>query len=536
MGKDSKKKFITHSGLSIDEVYTPSILDQMGCQYAKDLGAPGEYPFTRGIIPGMYRENPWLMGQYSGFGSAEEANQRFKDLLEKGTTALTVALDLPTQMGYDSDNPLVQGEVGRVGVAIDSLKDLEDLFNGISLSKIKNISCIANAISPVMLPMFILLGEKQGLSPKQYTVYLQNDILKEFSVRGTYIFPPGPSLKLSVDVLEYCTRYLSQYNTISFCGYHFREAGCNAFQELAFTLANAIAYIEEALKRGLQIDSFAKTLTVFLGSGMEVFEEVAKFRAMRKLWAKVMKERFNAKDSESLKITIRAYTCGSNLTRQQPLNNIVRATLEAIAAIFGGVQFLTVSSMDEAYAIPTEESQSLALRTQQIIYHESGIAKTADPLGGSYYLEFLTKEIENRAWNYLNRILTIGGAINALETGFIQGEIAHSAYEQQKRMEDGGQVIVGVNRYSEAKDVELKNFFKVNPESEKKQIERLNQVRQKRDSQKVKDHLEKVKRSAMNGENMVYSIMEAVKEYATIGEICTQLRQVYGEAKMGGFF
>lgn len=536
MEKDLKDKYITHSGIKVDEVYNPSTLEQIGYQYPKDLGAPGESPFTRGITPGMYRASPWLMAQYSGFGSAEDANQRFKELLKKGTTALNVALDLPTQMGYDSDHPLAQGEVGKIGVAIDSLRDLEELFDGISLSKIRNISCIANAISPVMLSMFILLGEKQGLSPKEYTVYLQNDILKEYSARGTYIFPPGPSLKLSVDVLEYCTKYFPKYNTISFCGYHFREAGCNAFQELAFTLANAIAYIEEALKRGLHIDSFAKSLTVFLGSSMEIFEEVAKFRAMRKLWARILKERFNAEDLESLKVIVRAYTCGSNLTRQQPLNNTVRATIEALAAILGGVQLLVVSSMDEAYAIPTEGSQTLALRTQQILYHESGLAKTVDPLGGSYYLEFLTKEIENRTWNYLDRILTLGGAIKAIESGFFQKEMAQSAYEQQRRVEKGVQVIVGVNRYKETEEGEFKNFFKVNPESENKQIERLRRLKQKRDNRKVEDCLEKVRESAINGENMVYSIMEAVKEYATVGEICDQMRQIYGEAKMGGFF
>jgi methylmalonyl-CoA mutase N-terminal domain/subunit len=428
MEKDSKRKVITNSGIRVDELYSPSHLDQTGFNYQEDLGEPGKYPFTRGIIPLMYRENPWLMAQYSGFGNAEDANQRFKELLKKGTTALNVALDLPTQLGYDSSHSLAEGEVGKVGVAIDSLKDIEDLFDGISLLKIKNISCIANAISPVMLSMFIILGEKQGLSPKEYTVYLQNDILKEFSARGAYIFPPLPSLKLAVDVLEYCTTYFPNYNTISFCGYHFREAGCNAFQELAFTFANAIAYIEEALRRGLRIDSFARSFTVFLGSGIEVLEEVAKFRAARKLWARILKEKFEAK------LNIRAYTCGSNLTRQQPMNNIARTTLEAMAAILGGVQLLVVSSMDEAYAIPAENSQTVALRTQQILYHESGIVKTVDPLGGSYYLEFLTKEIEKKSWDYLTRILSMGGATRALESGFIQEELASSAYEQQRRM------------------------------------------------------------------------------------------------------
>lgn len=536
MEKKSKNECMTNSGITVDELYAPFHLGQMEFNYEKDLGAVGEYPFTRGITPGMYRKAPWLMAQYSGFGSAEDANQRFKQLLKKGTTALNVALDLPTQIGYDSDHPLAQGEAGRIGVAIDSLKDLEELFDGISLAKIKNISCIANAISPIMLPMFVILGEKQGLSPKEYTVYLQNDILKEFAARGTYIFPPRPSLKLSVDVLEYCAKYFPNYNTISFCGYHFREAGCNAFQELAFTLANAIAYIEEALGRGLQIDSFARRFTVFLASSIEIFEEVAKFRAMRKLWAKLLKERFKAQDSESLKITIRTYTCGSNLTRQQPLNNIARTTLEAIAAILGGVQLLVVSSLDEAYAIPTEEHQTLALRIQQILYHESGIVKTGDPLGGSYYLEFLTKEIEDRTWDYLDRIQAMGGAINALEGGFIQKEIANSAAEQQRKIEEGEQVIVGVNLYRETTETELENLFKVSPESEKKQVARLKRLKRERDNKKVKDRLAKVRESAINGENVVYSIMEAVREYATIGEICHQLRQVYGEAKMGGFF
>lgn len=533
---DIKKKIVTQSGIPVDVVYGPLHLEKAEFHYESDLGMPGEYPFTRGRTLDMYREQPWLMGQYSGFGSAEEANQRFKELLRQGTTALNVALDLPTQIGYDSDHPLSEGEVGKIGVAIDSLKDLEQLFDDISLAKLRNISCIANAISPVMLSMFILLGEKQGLNPNEYSVYLQNDILKEFSARGTYIFPPGPSLKLAVDVLEYCTKHFPKYNTISITGYHFREAGCNAIQELAFTLANAIAYIEEAIRRGVPIDSFAKTLTVFMGSSIEIFEEAAKFRAMRKLWATLLKERFCAKDPDSWKITIRAYTCGSNLTRQQPLNNIVRITLEATAAILGGVQMLNLSSMDEAYAIPTNESQKLALRTQQILYHESGLTKTVDPLGGSYYLESLTKEIEKRTLNILERILSMGGAVKALENGFFNREISESAYEQQKKIEKGEQVIVGVNRYRDPAEEEWKNLFKTDPVSEKRQIEKLKKLKQERDSQRVKDSLEKVRQSALGGENMVYSILEAAKEYATVGEICDQLRHVYGEARMGGVF
>jgi methylmalonyl-CoA mutase, N-terminal domain len=536
MEKDSKYNIATNSGITVDEVYTPAHLAEAGFDYEEDLGKPGAYPFTRGITPAMYRDNPWLMAQYSGFGNAEDANQRFKELLRKGTTALNVALDLPTQLGYDSDHSLAGGEVGKIGVAIDSLRDIEDLFEGISLSKIKNISCIANAISPVMLSMFIALGEKQGLSPKDYTVYLQNDILKEFGARGAYIFPPLPSVKLAVDVLEYCTRYFPNYNTISFCGYHFREAGCNAFQELAFTFANAIAYTEEAIKRGLGIDSFARTYTVFLGSGIEILEEAAKFRAARRVWARILKERFDSRDAESLKLRIRAYTCGSNLTRQQPLNNIARATLEALAAILGGVQLLVVSSMDEAYAIPTEESQSVALRTQQILYHESGVTKTVDPLGGSYYVESLTKDIEKRTWDYLNRILSMGGAVRALESGFIQEELASSAYHQQRRIEGEEQIIVGVNRYRQDGEGELKNVFRVDPESEKRQVERLNELRRERDNKVVKEKLEAVRRSAVNGENMVFPALAAVREYATIGEICGQLRDVYGEAMMAGFF
>ncbi len=536
MENDDKKRFVTKSGILVEEVHTPSHLARIGFEFEKDLGEPGEYPFTRGIYPGMYRKNPWLMAQYSGFGSAEETNLRLKELLKKGTTALNIALDLPTQLGYDSDHPLADGEVGKIGVAIDSLRDLEDLFDGISLSKIKNISCIANAISPIMLSMFILLGEKQGVDPKEYSVYLQNDILKEFGARGTYIFPPLPSLKLSVDVLEYCTDNYPNYNTISFCGYHFREAGGNAIQELAFTLANAIAYIEEALRRGLEIDSFARSFTVFLGSSIEIFEEVAKFRAMRKLWAKILKERFHAKDPSSLKIPIRAYTCGSTLTRQQPLNNVVRTTLEALSAILGGVQLLVVSSLDEAYSIPTEEYQTLALRTQQIIYHESGVRKTVDPLGGSYYLEFLTKEIEDRVEDYLNRILAMGGAIEALEKGFIQKEISSSSYEQQKKIENGEEVIVGLNLYRDEKTMELKDIFRTNPLSQQRQIERLKRLRQDRDNDKVKQLLKKVRIEALNGGNMIPSIMDAVKEYATIGEICDELRQVYGEGKPLGLY
>jgi len=536
MENKPERKFLTNSGIIVDALYGPDSLEKRGYDYEKDLGAPGTYPYTRGLTPGMYRDSPWLMAQYSGFGSAEEANRRYKELLGQGTTALNVALDLPTQIGYDSDHPLSEGEVGKIGVAIDSLKDLEQLFDGISLAKIRNISCIANAISPVMLSMFIILGEKQGSNPNDYTVYLQNDILKEFSARGTYIFPPGPSLKLAVDVLEYCTKHFPKYNTISFTGYHFREAGSTAVQELAFTLADAIAYIEEAIKRGLSVDSFARTLTVFLGSSIEVLEEVAKFRAMRKLWARILRERFHAEDPDSLKLTIRAYTCGSNLTRQQPLNNTVRATLEALAAVLGGVQMLVVSSMDEAYAIPAEESQKVAFRTQQILYHESGLTKTVDPLGGSYYLECLTKEIEERVWKDLERVLAMGGAVKALENGFFQSEIAQSAYGHQKRIESGDQIIVGVNRYVDRAEGEWKNLFKVNPESERRQIEKLRRLKGERNNDKVKDCLEKVRDAAVQGGNMVYSILDAVREYATVGEICDQLREVYGEAKMGGFY
>jgi methylmalonyl-CoA mutase, N-terminal domain len=533
---EEREKILTHSGIPVKATYHPSALEEAGFDYEKDLGAPGSYPYTRGLAPTLYRDAPWLMAQYSGFGSAEEANRRYKELLAQGTTALNVALDLPTQIGYDSDHSLSEGEVGKIGVAIDSLRDLERLFDGISLAKIRNISCIANAISPVMLSMFILLGEKQGSDPNAYTVYLQNDILKEFSARGTYIFPPGPSLKLAVDVLQYCTDHFPKYNTISFTGYHFRESGCNAVQELAFTLADAIAYIEEAIKRGFPVDSFARTLTVFLGSSIEVFEEVAKFRAMRKLWARLLKERFHAENPDSHKLTIRAYTCGSNLTRQQPMNNTVRTTLEALAAVLGGVQMLVVSSMDEAYAIPAEETQKVALRTQQILFHESGLTKTSDPMAGSYYLECLTKEIEERVWKELDRVMAMGGAVKALEDGYFQSEIAQSAYEHQKRIERGDQVVVGVNRYVDRGEGEWKNLFKVNPEWEKGQIEKLRELKSERNNEKVKNRLEQVRRAALEGQNMVYSILEAVREYATLGEICDQMRQVYGEAKMGGFY
>ncbi|MBW2056664.1 MAG: methylmalonyl-CoA mutase [Deltaproteobacteria bacterium] len=501
------------------------------------IGRPGVFPFTRGKNESMYRHRPWLMGSYSGFGSAEEANRRFKELLAAGTTSLNVALDLPTQLGLDSDDARSRGEVGRVGVAIDTLADLELLFEGIDLERVENLSCIANAISPIMLGMFIVLAQNRGIEPGELAVYLQNDSLKELTVRGNYIFPPAASLKVSVDVIAYCRAHLPKSSTISFCGYHFREAGCDAAQEIAFTLADARAYMREAMGRGLDIDDLGPTLSMFLSAGIDFFEEVAKLRAARRMWARMMRDEFGSKNPEAQAITIRCYTSGSHLTAQRPLNNVVRATIEALAAVLGGVQALVVSSMDEALAIPSREAQGTALATQQILYYETGVGRTPDPLGGSYFVEALTDSLERKIEEELARIEEHGGAVKAIEEGLIQRTLSEAAYRRQEEIERGERVIVGLNRFQEPSGGgELPEIFTPDPEGEARQVARLKAVKERRDSTMVSRALSRVERAARGDENVVPAVVDAVRAYATVGEIADALKAVYGEARDAGIF
>ncbi|MBU1208660.1 MAG: methylmalonyl-CoA mutase [Proteobacteria bacterium] len=522
------KTVTTTSEILVKRVYTPKDLEEIGFQYDRDLGEPGQYPYTRGIDPEMYRQDLWVMGQYAGFGSAEEANERYKFILAQGGTGFSIALDLPTQIGLDSDHPLARGEVGKIGVAIDSLRDMEIIFDGIPLDRVRHIRTSACSIGPLALAWFLAVMEQQGVSPQRCSIILQNDVLKEYPVRGTQIFSPQPALKFAVDTIEYCARELPGWQPLMVSGYHFRDAGANAVQEIAFTYANAIAYIEETLKRGVPIDQIAPTIRLHFCASMELFEEIAKLRAGRRMWANLVKERFKAQDPRSWIFRHHSGTLGGNLTAQQPFNNIVRVTIEALSAILGGSQSLRTSSMDEAYAIPTEEAEKLAIRTQQIIAYESGITKTVDPLGGSYFIESLTSKIEEEANRYLQRIENMGGAIPAIESGFIQHEIDENAYRVQKEIEKGKRIIVGLNKFETQEKVAIKTF-RSNPQTAIRQVERLNKIKAERDAAKVHSALAEVKRAAASDENLVLPILKAVKTYATIGEICDQLREVWGE-------
>jgi methylmalonyl-CoA mutase N-terminal domain/subunit len=526
--KERKSKFLTRSGIPVKRVYTPIDLGEIGFDYLKDLNFPGEYPYTRGIEPLMYRENLWLIGQYGGFGSPRETNQRFKYLLSQGITAFTVALDLPTQMGYDSDHPMSRGEVGKTGVAVDSLRDIETIFEDIPLTAVKMVGTLANAIGPIGLSWFLALAEKQNVSPMTFGAFLQNEILKEYVARGAYFLPPRAGLKVVIDVLEYCARHLPNWLPIQLCGYHFRDAGGNAIHEVALTLANAITYIEETVKRGLKVDDFVPQFVFHMAANLDVFEEVAKFRVLRRAWARLMKERFEAKDSRSLKAKISLYTAGSTLTAQQPMNNIVRVTAAAMAAILGGVQYAFCSSMDEPFQTPSEESARVAIRTQQILAHEVGMSQTVDPLGGSYYVESLTHQIEEKVWDYLNRIESMGGALKAIEKGFYQTEIASAAYQLQKEIEQKERIVVGVNEYRIEEQNTIKPL-KHDPNAEKKVVLSLKNFKKERGHLAVKKALEEIKRAAEKDENLVPSVFEAVKQYATVGEISNVLREVYGE-------
>lgn len=523
---ERKEKFETLSGIEIKRFYTPEDLE--GFDYLKELGFPGSYPFTRGIQPTMYRGRLWTMRQYAGFGTAEESNERYRYLLSQGQTGLSVAFDLPTQIGYDSDHPLSEGEVGRVGVAIDSIEDMEVLFKDIPLDKVST-SMTINSTAAIILAMYVVVAEKQGVSPDKLRGTIQNDILKEYIARGTYIYPPKPSMRIITDIFDYCSKNMPLFNPISISGYHIREAGANAVQEVAFTLADAIAYVEAAISAGLDPNVFGTRLSFFFAAHNNFFEEIAKFRAARRLWAKIMKERFKVSTENALKLRFHTQTGGSTLTAQQPMNNIVRVALQALAAVLGGTQSLHTNSYDEAISLPTEESVTIALRTQQIIAYESGVADTIDPLAGSYFVEKLTAEIENKAKEYIDKIDSMGGTISAIESGYIQSEISESSYSQQKMVEENSLVIVGVNKFESDDYYIPENILKVDPELEEKQKRRLKDLRKRRDEKKVRMSLERLKEVAKTSENIMYPIIDAVRNYATVGEISDALREVFGE-------
>ena len=524
---ERKEKFVTGSGKEVARLYTPDNLEEF--DYIKDLNFPGEFPYTRGVQPTMYRGRLWTMRQYAGFGTAKESNKRYKYLLKQGQTGLSVAFDLPTQIGYDSDHPMALGEVGKVGVAIDSLKDMEILFDDIPLDKVST-SMTINAPATILLAMYIAVAEKQGVSPDKLKGTIQNDVLKEYIARGTYIFPPAPSMRLITNIFEFCFKEMPQWNTISISGYHIREAGATAVQEVAFTLADGIAYVEAAIKIGLNVDDFAPRLSFFFNAHNDLLEEVAKFRAARRLWARIMKERFGAKNKKSLMLRFHTQTAGCTLTAQQPDNNIIRVTIQALAAVLGGTQSLHTNSRDEALALPAEDSVRIALRTQQVIAYESGVTETIDPLAGSYYVETLTNEIEKQALEYIEKIDKLGGVPRAIEQGFIQQEIQNSAYQCQKEIEEGKRIVVGVNKF-QIKEELPKGLLKVDPEVERGQVERLRELKETRDNQKAKASLDALKRAARTEANLMHYILDCVKSYVTLGEICNVLRSVFGEYK-----
>ncbi len=521
--KNRKEKFVTDSGIDI-----PAFIEGNSEEYKEKLGNPGSYPFTRGAHEQMYRSRFWTMRQYAGFGAAEESNKRYKFLLEQGTTGLSIAFDLPTQIGYDSDEPIAEGEVGKVGVAIDTLKDMEILFDGITLDKITT-SMTINATAAVLLCMYVAIAKKQGADLKKISGTIQNDVLKEYIARGTYIYPPKHSMRLITDIFAWCYDNLPSWNTISISGYHIREAGSNAIQEVAFTLADGIAYIEAAVSRGLDVDKFASRLSFFFNGQINFLEEIAKYRAARRIYAKIMKERFNAKSAKSMMLRFHCQTAGSSLTAQQVENNVIRTTIEAMAAVMGGCQSLHTNSKDEALALPTEDSVTTALRTQQVIAYESGIADTVDPFAGSYYIEYLTNKIEEGAWKYLNKIDEMGGAVKCIELNYQQDEIAVSAYEFEKEIESGERVIVGVNKFADEGNPEKIDLLHIDEEIGRKQVEKLNNVKKNRNNDEVKSDLEALKKAAEGSDNLLPYILKCVESYCSIGEISNTLRGVWGE-------
>jgi methylmalonyl-CoA mutase N-terminal domain/subunit len=516
----------TESGIEVKPVYRPEDLGEH-FDYSAKLGDPGEYPYTRGVYPSMYRGRPWTMRQYAGFGTAQETNARFKYLIDNGQTGLSVAFDLPTQMGRDSDHELSLGEVGKVGVAIDSLLDMRGLFDGIPLKEVST-SMTINATAAILLLLYSIVAEEQGVNREDVTGTTQNDILKEYLARGTYIYPPAPSMRITTDMFAYCAKELPRWNTISISGYHIREAGSTAVQELAFTLSNAIAYVEAAIQAGLEVDGFAPRLSFFFNAHNDLFQEVAKYRAARRMWAAIMKERFGATDERSLKLRFHTQTAGSSLTAQQAENNIVRTTVQALSAVLGGTQSLHTNAFDEALALPTERSARIALRTQQILAHEAGLGGTADPLAGSYFVEALTDAVEEEAWEYIRRIDDMGGSVRAIERRFMQREIEDSAFRYQREVESGERIIVGVNRHGSDADPDME-LHSVDESILERQTDRLAQLREARDNAAVERALKRLKAAAEGSDNLLYPMKEALTNLATVGEVSDALREVFGQ-------
>jgi methylmalonyl-CoA mutase N-terminal domain/subunit len=526
---ERRERFTTSSDIEIADVYTAADLDSIDFDPERDLGLPGEFPFTRGVQPTMYRSRFWTMRQYAGFATAEETNRRFRYLLDQGQTGLSVAFDLPTQMGYDSDAAEAAGEVGRVGVPISSLADMEVLLDGLPLDEVST-SMTINSTAAILLALYVAAAEKRGVARDRISGTTQNDILKEYIARGTWIYPPGPSMRLVTDIFEFCATELPRWNTISISGYHMREAGATAAQELAFTLADAIAYCEAAVGRGLPIDDFAGRLSFFFAAWSELFEEVAKFRAARRMWARIVRDRFGAKSERSMMCRFHVQTAGSSLTAQSIDNNVVRTTIQALSAVLGGAQSLHTNARDEALALPTEESARLALRTQQILAHESGVTETPDPLAGSYYVETLTSRLEAAAQEYLDEIDAAGGTLAAIEAGFQQRQIQESAYRVQQAIEAGDQVVVGVNRFRDEAGMSVPPpIQRIDPDGERRQIERVQRVRAERDPAAWEASLRRLEEAARGGENLMPPLIDAVKAYATVGEISDRLRTAWGE-------
>ncbi len=524
---ERQKEFTTVSFTPIEPLYGPKSSDEANSE--QTIGLPGQYPFTRGIQPTMYRGRLWTMRQYAGFGNAKESNERYRYLLDQGQMGLSVAFDLPTQIGYDSDDPIAYDEVGKVGVAIDTLADMEILFDKIPLDKVST-SMTINAPASVLLAHYIAVAEKENIPKEKLSGTIQNDILKEYIARGTYIFPPKPSMRLINDIFSYCSKEIPKWNTISISGYHIREAGSTAAQEVGFTLANGIAYVDAAIKSGLDLDEFSKRISFFFNAHNDLFEEVAKFRAARRLWARIMKERFRAKDARSMMLRFHSQTAGSTLTAQQVDNNIVRVTIQALAAVLGGTQSLHTNSRDEALTLPTEESVRIALRTQQIIGYESGVTNTIDPLAGSYFVEALTDQIEKEAEQYINKIDDMGGMVAAIEAGYVQMEIQNAAYKFEKELEAGNNIVVGVNKF-QVKEETQKELLKIKMNVQEEQIKFLNKVKAERNNDDVKNKLNDLKAAAQGDDNLMPHILTAVRSYASVGEICNTLRVVFGEYK-----
>lgn len=524
-------KFPERKNFEAQRLYTP--LDIEDFDYGEKLGFPGQYPFTRGVQPTMYRGRLWTMRAYAGFATAEETNARYKYLLEAGQTGLSVAMDLPTQIGLDSDHELSHGEVGKVGVAIDSLADMEALFDGIPLDKVST-SMTINGPAAVLLAMYVAVAEKQGVKPEALKGTIQNDILKEYIARGTYIFPPRPSMRLITDTFEYCSKNIPKWNTISVGAYHIREAGASEVQEIAFAFANAMAYIDAAIKAGQKVDDFAPGISWIFTAGLDFFGEVAKFRAARRLWARIMKERYGASVPKAQMLRVHVHTAGSVLTAQQPLNNVVRITWQALSAVLGGIQSMACCAYDEAIALPTEESATLALRTQQLLAYESGVTDTIDPLAGSYYIETLTDKIEKEAYDYIDKIDRMGGAVAAIEQGYMQQEMAAHAYEYQHEVELGKRTVIGVNKFNDSKKLAEQDVLTADLSVGERQIARLEKMKAARDNEAVKAALEKLREAAKGTENLMPYLIDTVKTYATLGEICGVLREEFGEYKQSG--